>query len=222
MHLIARFEAETIKEAIDRETNKEIERKRISRRSAQKGKLIPLICVEEGRIRRLEVRRSTFRDMSEAAENTAEIGSEQVQEEKVERTEEIGYEIPLSSEQLDAVGKEVVVERRRSSHLRETSSGSVESTATQASAGSWSAWWKGGSGPEVPATPKMLHKRTDTMASEASRASSKIDWSGMQERWRGINNNVARDMFGRNVKGMNRIMGWDSGGEQESVRGVGA
>lgn len=206
------------------------------RRSAQKGKLIPLICVEEGRIRRLEVRRSTLKDISAelaALEQNRVIqpaSSMTLTDHPIDEDDAM----PPKDLQQDASVETSTDERRRSSHVRVTSSGSVAADATQTSlAPTWSSWWNRSAGatPGMPATitntsdnsaRNTVHKRTNTMASESSRVSSpKIDWSSMQERWRGINNNVARDVFGRNVKGMNRIMGWDAErAGQESIKGV--
>ncbi|KAK5086315.1 hypothetical protein LTR05_003483 [Lithohypha guttulata] len=111
---IARFEALTIKESIDRDVRKsdllggviDAERKKIARKSTGKGKLIPLICVEEGRIRRREVRKSTLRQIELDLGGESVVGEEHKEDQEVSSPQKDGdatSEMQKSASETEAV-----------------------------------------------------------------------------------------------------------------------
>lgn len=59
-----------------------------------------------------------------------------------------------------------------------------------------------------------------SMSPQASRKrDSLISWNTSDYTWPTLNNNVARDYLGRNLKGMNKIMGWNSSREDQEKNG---
>ncbi|KAK5070628.1 hypothetical protein LTR64_000301 [Lithohypha guttulata] len=272
---IARFEALTIKESIDRDVRKgdglggvvDAERKKIARRSTGKGKLIPLICVEEGRIRRREVRKSTLKQIELKLGGELVVGEEHKEDQVTSNPEEDGEstsgiqkpatktEAMTASSGSASKGSKVAGSHgvEQDTHSTNVSITPIVPAATPAPSSSWSWWGRSTvvtSAPSFSAAAKTVpaaqgsgqaHRGTTTKtnASKAAKAESGqpksastvpsasrpmspgIDWSGMQERWKGINNNVSRDVFGRNAKGMNRIMGFEGARSEEAIGTMG-
>ena len=228
---IARFEAQTIKESVDREHwgyNRGVvdpERKKINRRSAGRGKLIPLICVEEGRIRQREVRKSGLRELQgevEAMKLGAEHGPGMGDEENMPQRSVVldGSATP----QLHEGGAQGFHEERRESHPRMVPVAASTTTASAPTATSGWSWWSRGSSTPAQAstseaTPGQQQHQKQLSVSSPRGSSPRVDWSAMQDRWSRINSNVSRDVFGRNAQGMNRIMGWGGGGNTVVLEG---
>ena len=272
---MAHFEAQTIKESIEREegagyVNRLVEpqRKRIARSSAavRSKQLIPLICVEEGRIRKLAAEAEAAGKIEERTEERVETFNEERQV-----TEDVQEDMVADTTPNDGVKASVLSDVRRDSHSRNVSTAngptstsswswwgrqaqareqhtqvtatdittpdnpkeivldvqsinshsrnlSSTSAATTLTSSGWS--WLGRSAASTPASTPKQEPKASVSAADLPAIGRRKRISGLSF---GVNRpaspkvDVARDGFGRSLKGMNRIMGWDGGGGSTST-----
>ncbi|KAK5086120.1 hypothetical protein LTR70_000241 [Exophiala xenobiotica] len=214
---IAHFEAQTIRESVEHEQafgyNKngvvDPERKKIVRNSGarRKGDLIPLICVEEARIVKENI--PAAEDVSRP--DTAAGGVVEQDDESrklVAKMEQMNARIEATS-----VGSAVVVAADRDTstdvEVRDSSPRQVSSPSetTTASSG-WSWWGRGTASASLKATSPAPEKPQQGFGHKKTASRFSVGFP----RPASPRVNVSRDGFGRNLKGMNRIMGWDGGG----------
>lgn len=227
---LARFEARAIKESVDREGRPGgggnrgrivdfwAERKKISSSKAGpgRGKLIPLICVEEGRWR--------------AESNDAH------DDDKGEP--EVSCADPADAEGpgKDAAGVDVDVHAMDLAAYEMRNTVAIAAAATALPGRSWWSWksnsapLRPGAGTAADASARQSENPvgtsqeadaatlTDSMLGEDGAARSgtafgkrsrRVDLAGVDETWRGIDNDVRCDTVGRNARGMERILGWN-------------
>lgn len=216
---IAQFEAQTIRESVEREqafghTKNGVidpERKKIVRNSGarRKGELIPLICVEEARIEKENI--PAAEDVQR--HDTAASGV-------VEQDDE-SRKLVAEMEQMDAqieatsIGSAVVVTADRDASTdvegRNSSPRQVSSTSGTTTASSGWSWWGRGT---ANASPKAASPAPEKPQQDSGHKKTASRFSVGFPRPASPRVNVSRDGFGRNLKGMNRIMGWDGGDAQ--------
>lgn len=256
---MARFELQTMKEAIDRENwgyRKDggpmgiidSQRKRIHRRSAGKGKLIPLICVEENRIgkealkeqalddelkRQSQLSNSTATqfhdtesDQNVAADEVSSVGGSSVlsatSNSKQDSFPQPAAALP-STNPISIWGRSWWSSKSTNSSVPYSATISQPSTPLpQISAESTAHVETPQRSPKTPKTPvkntNRLREQTQADSIPAKKTGMDVDWSHTQETWRGINNEVTRDVHGRNAGAMSRIMASDTGGANIGVK----
>lgn len=239
---IAKFELQTMKESVDREqwgSRKgagvpgviNTQRTRIHRRSAGKGKLIPLICVEENRI-------------------SKEVLNEQPAETESQRRSLISNpgtinESPAYSQlsrEPDNDDKSVGAMSTDSTQTWNTGS---QDTSTKIAANAlalWGrSWWNksatsapmsaSNSEPPTPLPQTLIHSRPResedreppifSIPEDSEEIQSgdngpcrnhsvDVDWTETEQTWKRISSEVKRDLHGRNVNAMEKIMAFDT------------
>lgn len=214
---IAHFEAQTIRESVEREQafgyNKngvvDPERKKIVRNSGarRKGELIPLICVEEARIENENI--PAVEDVQQPETGAGEVVEQDEESRKlVAEMEQMNAQIQatsIGSAVSETADKDVNADAEKG----DSKSGQAPTTGKATTTSSSWSWWgrstanaspkPASPAPEKPQQDSKHKKRASIFSMGTPQpASPRVD--------------VSRDGFGRNLKGMNRIMGWDGGG----------
>lgn len=194
------------------------ERKKIARK---KGELIPLICVEEARIQKENIPTPDPGDVQEAVTAMCETVEQDEESKKlVEEMEQMNAQIEATG-----VGSAVAANaekgastnvRRQDPHSHRLFTASTNTTTAVSSGWSW--WGRGtasapastSTSPDPPKAATLA--RAPPQQEHAHKTVSRISVGGPRPTSPGVN--VSRDVFGRNLQGMNRIMRWDGNGAQ--------
>ena len=216
--------------------------KRISRKSTAKGKLIPLICVEEGKLNRLA-------KLEEEEREREKLNTKVMEEAKIE-VKDVTHRTPNTDRQ-SIVGSEVGSEFSRmvNNLLEERDNGlvktekataqtetgnkqlqnafsvglSAETPSSIVSTSSWGLGWWGrntpSSTPLVVSSPKLLATSSTSSPGSMVATIQAPEKTSLRNEYEPITKDILKsgdgamkDDLGRNMSAMNKIMGFATGG----------